>query len=108
METDAIENRVFKPSEEVIKNANATQALYEEAQKDRLGFWDRMAKELVTWFEPYDTVLDDSSKSFFKWFVNGKLNVSYNCVDRHAHSDRRNKAALIYESEIGRQKPGPR
>ncbi|MHB1419951.1 MAG: acetate--CoA ligase [Bacillota bacterium] len=102
MET-AIENRVFEPSEEVVRNANAAQALYDEAKNDRLGFWDRMAKELVTWFEPYDAVLDDSNAPFFKWFVNGKLNVSYNCLDRYANSFRKNKAALIYESEIGRQ-----
>ncbi len=98
-----IENRVFNPSEEVVKNANATPALYEEAGKDRLGYWDRMAKELVTWFEPYDKVLDDSNPPFYKWFTNGKLNVSYNCVDRHAKSDKKNKAAICYESEIGKK-----
>ncbi|KNZ69408.1 acetate/CoA ligase [Thermincola ferriacetica] len=100
---NAIENRVFYPSEEVVKNANATPELYEEAKKDRLGFWDRMAKELVTWFEPYDKVLDDSNPPFYKWFTNGKLNVSYNCVDRHAKSEKRNKAAICYESEIGKK-----
>lgn len=103
MENIALENRVFNPPAEITENANAKADLYEWAQKDRLGFWDAHAKELVTWFQPYDQVLDDSKAPFYKWFVNGKLNVSYNCVDRHAKSARRNKAAIMYENEIGKQ-----
>ncbi len=103
MENIALENRIFNPPADIAENANAKADIYEWAQKDRLGFWDAHAKELVTWFKPYDQVLDDSKAPFFKWYVNGKLNVSYNCVDRHANSARRNKAAIMYESEIGRQ-----
>jgi len=103
MENVALENRVFNPPAEITENANAKADIYELAQKDRLGFWDTQAKELVTWVEPYDKVLDDSKAPFYKWFVNGKLNLSYNCIDRHAKSDRRNKAAILYESEVGRQ-----
>lgn len=103
MEDIALENRIFKPPAEIAENANAKADIYDWAQKDRLGFWDSHAKELVTWFKPYDKVLDDSNAPFYKWFTNGKLNVSYNCVDRHAKSDRRNKAAILYESEIGKQ-----
>lgn len=103
MEDIALENRVFNPPAEIAENANAKADIYEVAQKDRLGFWDAHAKELVTWSKPYEKVLDDSNAPFYKWFINGKLNVSYNCVDRHAKSDRRNKAAILYESEIGRQ-----
>ena len=103
MEDIALENMIFNPPSDLAENANAKADIYEIAQKDRLGFWDAHAKELVTWFKPYDKVLDDSNAPFYKWFTNGKLNVSYNCVDRHAKSDRRNKAAILYESEIGRQ-----
>jgi acetyl-CoA synthetase len=102
MENQALENRIFNPPADLAANANAKADLYEKAKADRLGFWDAQAKELVDWFEPYDKVLDDSGHPFFKWFVNGKLNVSYNCVDRHAKSNRRNKVAIIYESEIGK------
>ncbi len=103
MEKTAIEDRVFYPSEEVIKNANINQEIYEEAKKDRLGFWKRMADELVTFFKPYEKVLDDSNPPFFRWFTGGTTNVSYNCLDRHYNSPKRNKAALCYESEIGRK-----
>ncbi|MFZ5641318.1 MAG: AMP-binding protein, partial [Bacillota bacterium] len=102
MENQALENRIFNPPADLAANANAKADIYEKAKADRLGFWDAQAKELVDWFEPYDKVLDDSNAPFFKWFVNGKLNVSYNCVDRHAKSARRNKVAIMYESEIGK------
>ena len=103
MENNNIEDRVFYPSEEIVKNANITQELYEESKSDRLGFWKRMADELVTFFKPYEKVLDDSRPPFFRWFTGGTTNVSYNCLDRHYNSDKRNKAALCYESEIGKK-----
>jgi len=102
MENQALENRIFNPPADLAANANAKADIFEKANADRLGFWDAQAKELVDWFEPYDKVLDDSNAPFFKWFVNGKLNISYNCVDRHAKSARRNKVAIMYESEIGK------
>ncbi len=103
MDNNALENRVFNPPADIAENAHVKADIYEWAKKDRLGYWDAHAKELVTWFQPYDKVLDDSNAPFYKWFTNGKLNVSYNCVDRHAKSDRRNKAAIMYESEIGKK-----
>jgi len=103
MEKNNIEDRVFYPSEEIVKNANITQELYEESKNDRLGFWKRMADELVTFFKPYEKVLDDSRPPFYRWFTGGTTNVSYNCLDRHYNSDKRNKAALCYESEIGKK-----
>ncbi|MDA8234034.1 MAG: acetate--CoA ligase [Clostridia bacterium] len=99
----ALEDLIFNPPAELASNANAKPEIYEKANADRLGFWDGLAKELVTWFEPYDNVLDDSNPPFFKWFTNGKLNVSYNCVDRHANSHKKDKVAILYESEIGRK-----
>ncbi|PKM80504.1 MAG: acetate--CoA ligase [Firmicutes bacterium HGW-Firmicutes-14] len=103
MEKTSIEDRVFYPSDEVLKNANINQAIYDEAKSDRLGFWKRMADELVTFFKPYEKVLDDSNPPFFRWFTGGTTNVSYNCLDRHYNSPKRNKAAICYESEIGRK-----
>jgi len=99
----ALENMVFNPPADLAANANAKADIYEKAAADRLGFWDGLAKELVTWFEPYDKVLDDSNAPFYKWFTNGKLNVSYNCVDRHAKSDKKDKVAILYESEVGKK-----
>lgn len=95
------ENRTFAPPEDFVKQANAGDAgIYEEAAKDRLKFWAKQA-ERIDWFEPYDKVLDWDEAPFAKWFVNGKLNVAYNCIDRHLKTHRRNKAAIIWEGEPG-------
>ncbi len=103
MENNNIESRVFYPSEEVINNANIKQAMYDEAKADRLGWWKKQADELVSFFKPYEKVLDDSNPPFYRWFTGGTTNVSYNCIDRHYNSPKRNKAAICYESEIGRK-----
>jgi acetyl-CoA synthetase len=71
-----------------------------EAQEDYEGFWDRLAKENIDWFEPYKKVLDESNAPFYKWFTGGKLNVAHQCLDRHL-KDRKNKAAIIFEGEPG-------
>jgi len=95
------ENRVFSPSQNFTDQANANDtSIYEEAQNDRLGFWAKQA-ERIDWFQPYDKVLDWDDAPFAKWFVNGKLNVSHNCIDRHLETHRRNKAAIIWEGEPG-------
>ncbi|GAV21899.1 acetate--CoA ligase [Carboxydothermus pertinax] len=95
------ENRVFEPPTEFREKAKVSDlSLYEWAQKDFLGFWADAAKE-IEWFTPFEKVLDDSNAPFFKWYTGGKLNVSYNCVDRHTKTFRRNKAAIIFEGEPG-------
>ncbi len=92
---------VYYPSKDIIKNANAKcEQLYESAEKDYLGFWENEAKNLH-WFQKWDKVLDDSKKPFYKWFVNGKTNIAYNCLDVHCETYRRNKVALIWEGENG-------
>ena len=96
-----VEDRTFPPSETFQKNALvADRSLYEEAQSDRLGFWARQARELVTWFEDFDTVLE-WDLPFAKWFVEGKLNISYNCLDRHVEAGRGDKVAFHWEGEPG-------
>ena len=94
------ENRRFPPSEEFVRQANVSDpGVYEEAQKDFEGFWARFAGE-IDWFKKWDTVLE-WDPPFAKWFVGGTLNVSYNCLDRHLSTARRNKAALVWEGEPG-------
>jgi acetyl-CoA synthetase len=77
------EDRTFPPPAGFAASANAQPPLYEEAEADWLGFWDKQAKERITWFNEPTVVLDDSQAPFFKWFTDGTLNVSYNCLDRH-------------------------
>ena len=101
------EKRVFKPAPEFSRQANWNKKTIAEHRK--LGaksperFWAKMAKENVSWFSPWKKVLD-WKPPFAKWFVGGKLNVSYNCLDRHLEGEnawRRNKAAIIWEGEPG-------
>jgi acetyl-CoA synthetase len=94
------EHRVFPPPEEFRRQANAADpAIYDRAARDPEGFWAAEA-ERVDWFTRWEKVLE-WNVPWAKWFVGGKLNVTHNCVDRHAHSARRNKAAIIWEGEPG-------
>ncbi len=101
------ENRVFKPSPEFTRQANWNKKTIDEYRK--LGarnperFWAKMAKENLSWFSPWKKVLD-WKPPFARWFIGGKLNVSYNCLDRHLEGEnawRRNKAAISWEGEPG-------
>jgi acetyl-CoA synthetase len=92
--TQALENllredRVFPPSEEFTAQANARPGIHEEAATDFEAFWKRQALERITWFTEPTEILDDSNPPFYKWFEDGKLNLSYNCLDRHleGHGD---------------------
>ena len=101
------EERVFYPSEEFrskahIQSEEEYQRLYEESLKDPEGFWGRVASELH-WFEPWQKVLE-GDLPHAKWFVGGKTNLSYNALDRHVQTWRRNKAALIWEGEPGEER----
>ncbi|MCS5681666.1 MAG: acetate--CoA ligase [Actinomycetota bacterium] len=96
-----VEDRTFPPSDQFQATAIATdRSLYEEAEADRLGFWARQARELITWFEDFETILE-WDLPFAKWFVEGKLNVSYNCLDRHVEAGRGGKVAFHWEGEPG-------
>jgi acetyl-CoA synthetase len=99
------EQRVFDPPAAFSETARipsmaAYQKLYDEAAADPAAFWARLAEEELDWFQKWDTVLD-WQPPFAKWFVGGKINISYNCLDRHLTTERRNKAALIWEGEPG-------
>ncbi len=77
------EDRVFPPSPEFAARANAGPDVYDEAERDWLGFWERQARERISWFREPTVVLDDSEAPFYKWFTDGQLNISHNCLDRH-------------------------
>ena len=97
------EQRLFASPEEFAKNAYVNDdAVFAQAAADPEAFWASIAEELH-WFKKWDQVLDESDPPFFKWFVGGKLNITYNCIDRHLDSWRRNKAAIIWEGEPGDQ-----
>ncbi|MFD9703101.1 acetate--CoA ligase [Lentzea sp. NPDC059081] len=94
------ESRTFPPSDEFAAQANAQPALYEEAKADREAFWAKQAERLH-WDTKWDQVLDWSGAPFAKWFVGGKLNVAYNCVDRHVESGHGEQVAIHWEGEPG-------
>jgi acetyl-CoA synthetase len=100
------EKRVFKPSKELsqqayIKSMAQYNKIYRKSIDDPEGFWAEMAEQL-DWFKKWDKVLvQDFSDAKHEWFVGGKLNVSYNCIDRHLTGPRKNKAAFIWEGDIG-------
>jgi acetyl-CoA synthetase len=90
----------FPPPPEFAVQANATEELYREAEKDRLAFWAKQANRLF-WDTPFDEVLDWSGAPLAKWFVGGKLNVAYNCVDRHVEAGNGDRVAIRWEGEPG-------
>jgi acetyl-CoA synthetase len=97
---------VFQPSADFVKNAHisgmpAYLALCKEAEADYEGYWARLAKEMITWKTPFTKVLDESKAPFFKWFEDGTLNASYNCLDRNIEKGLGNKTALIFEADGG-------
>jgi len=101
------EERVFPPPEDFsrkadIKSVEEYEQLRTEAHDSPETFWARMAEE-IHWFKKWDTVLE-WNLPHAKWFVGGKTNISYNCLDRHLQTWRRNKAAIIWEGEPGEQR----
>lgn len=94
------EERRFAPPADLAAKANVTAEAYEEAKADRLGFWAEQARRLSWETEPTET-LDWSNPPFAKWFADGKLNVAYNCVDRHVENGLGDRVAIHFEGEPG-------
>jgi len=92
------EERRFDPPAEFAANANVKAAEYDEADADRLAYWAKQA-ERISWTQPFDEVLDWSNPPFAKWFLGGKLNAAYNCVDRHVEEGRGDKVAFYWIGE---------
>jgi acetyl-CoA synthetase len=86
-----------------VKGMDAYKALYEEAKTDPGAFWAKLARQELTWFKDFETPLE-WNPPFAKWFVGGKINACFNCVDRHLDGPRRNKVALLFEGEPGDQR----
>jgi len=93
------ENRTFPPTPEFAAAANAKPEIYDEAERDRLAFWEKQAGKLH-WFKKWNTVLEWKAP-FAKWFVGGKLNASYNALDRHVIEGRGDRVAFYFEGEPG-------
>ncbi|MEL0031158.1 MAG: acetate--CoA ligase [Betaproteobacteria bacterium] len=99
------ENRVFEPDHDFVKQATISgsadyEAMCAEAENDYEGFWAKQAKDHLLWKKPFSKVLDESNAPFYRWFHDGELNVSYNCLDRHLKTTP-NKTALIFEADDG-------
>ncbi|WP_101047632.1 acetate--CoA ligase [Macromonas nakdongensis] len=106
IQSTLVENRVFEPSAATVASAriagmDAYNALCAEAEQDFEGFWGKRAKELLAWHKPFTQVLDESEAPFYKWFQDGELNASYNCLDRHMGTPTENKTAIIFEADGG-------
>ncbi len=100
------EHRVFPPDAKLVAQANisgmdAYRAMCAEAEKDYTGFWAKLAREHVIWKKPFTQTLDDSKPPFFRWFADGTLNASYNCLDRHLQTQP-DKTAIIFEADDGK------
>ncbi len=101
-----VENRVFPPNESMVKAARISgmegyNALCAEAENDFEGFWARLARENVVWTKPFTQTLDESNAPFYKWFDDGELNASANCLDKHMGTPNENKTAVIFEADDG-------
>ena len=100
------ETRVFPPADSFVQQANvsgmaAYQALCDEAAHNYEAYWARLARAHISWHQPFRAMLDESSAPFFKWFEDGELNVSYNCLDKHL-ATQPEKTALIFEADDGK------
>ena len=105
IESSLNETRVFKPTEAFVAQANvsgmaAYQAMAKAAQDDYPGYWAKLAREHIQWKTPFSKILDESNAPFYKWFEDGQLNVSYNCLDKHL-ATQGDKTAIIFEADDG-------
>ena len=99
------ENRVFNPPKKLsenayIKNLKEYQLLCDTAEADYEGYWAGLARDLIDWKKPFTKILNEDNAPFYKWFDDGELNVSYNCIDRHL-PNKKDKVAIIFESDNG-------
>ena len=107
IESTLVENRFFNPDPVLAKTASissmaAYEALCKEAETDYEGFWARLARENLSWKKPFTQTLDESNAPFYKWFADGQLNASYNCLDRHLGTPTEHQKAIIFESDDGK------
>lgn len=106
IESVLVENRVFPPAASVVKAARISgmaqyQAMCDTFEKDFEGTWARLARKNLVWTKPFTRTLDSSRKPFYKWFDDGELNASANCLDKHMGTSVENKTAIIFEADDG-------
>ncbi len=100
------ERKVFYPGQQAVQSArisgmDAYRALCAEAEADFTGFWGRLAREQLKWQQPFTRVLDESKAPFFRWFDDGRINVSYNCLDVHVEAGNGDRTAIVFEADDG-------
>jgi acetyl-CoA synthetase len=101
---DLLDQERFEPPEDFVKDALVTDmSVHEEAEKDPAGWWLKQTTELLDWFEEPTEALDESDPPFFKWFKDGKLNVSHNCLDRHVEAGNGDRVAFHWRGEEGEE-----
>ena len=105
IESVSNETRVFPPPADFAAQANVTKADFERmnasAAADYAGFWAKLARDEILWQKPFSRSLDESNAPFYKWFEDGELNVSYNCLDRNLNGGNADKVAIIFEADDG-------
>ncbi len=106
IESILVENRVFLPSEAIVKSSRisgmpAYEAMCQAAADDFEGFWAKLARDNLVWTKPFTQTLNESNAPFYKWFEDGELNASANCLDKHMGTPVENKTAIIFESDDG-------
>ncbi|HVL59551.1 MAG TPA: acetate--CoA ligase, partial [Burkholderiaceae bacterium] len=106
IESVLTEARLFPPPDQFVRRAAIAgieqyQALCAEAERDHAGFWARLAREHLLWHKPFSRSLNEEKPPFFKWFEDGELNVSHNCLDRHIGTAVENKTAIVFEADDG-------
>src|ERR671930_610734 len=103
--TELLELERIDPPEHFVREALIKDmSVHEAAAQDPVGWWEQQAGELLHWFERWDTALDDSNPPFYKWFSDGKLNVSYNCLDRHVDAGNGDRVAFHWRGEEGEER----
>ncbi len=106
IESILVENRVFPPSDAIVKASRisgmpAYEAMCQSASDDFEGFWAQLARDNLVWTKPFTQTLDEANAPFYKWFADGELNASVNCLDKHMGTPVENKTAIIFESDDG-------
>src|SRR5450631_3771023 len=105
IESVSNETRVFPPPADFAAQANVSKADFERmnasAAADYPGFWAKLARDEVLWHKPFTRTLDESNAPFYKWFDDGELNVSYNCLERNLQGGNADKVAIIFEADDG-------
>jgi len=106
IESVSHEHRIFEPPREFVAQATVKKADFDalnaSAARDFEGFWAKLARDEVLWKKPFTKTLDESNAPFYKWFEDGELNVSYNCLDRNVANGNAEKVAIIFEADDGK------